>query len=99
VADSLFTGKELQFADGESRHIKPLTISQLRKFVKLIDGLDADMTSLSDDDIDKMIDAAAIILSKVDPALAEDREKLEDAVDVSVFSAMIAVAMGTDPNA
>jgi hypothetical protein len=99
VAESLFTGIEIEFADGKKRLIKPLTIRQLRKFVKLIDGLDANMTSLSDEDIDRMLDAAAVIVERCDPELAEDHDRLEEAVDLVVFNAMVSVAMGTDPNA
>lgn len=99
MAESLFTGAEVEFADGKKRLIKPLTIRQLRKFVKLVDGLDANMTSLADEDIDKMLEAASVIVSKCDPKLAEDKEKLEDAIDIVVFNAMVSIAMGTDPNA
>jgi hypothetical protein len=98
VANSLFTGTEVEFADGKTRLVKPLTIRQLRKFVKLVDGLDANMTSLSDEDIDKMLEAAAVIIEKSDTKLAEDREALEDAVDIVVFNALVSIAMGTDPN-
>lgn len=99
MANSLFTGTEVEFSDGKKRLIKPLTIRQLRKFVKLVDGLDANMTALSDEDIDKMLDAAAVIVEKSDPKLAENREALEDAVDIVVFNALVSIAMGTDPNA
>ena len=99
MANSLFTGTEVEFADGKTRLVKPLTIRQLRKFVKLVDGLDANMTSLSDEDIDKMLEAAAVIIEKSDTKLAEDREALEDAVDIVVFNALVSIAMGTDPNA
>ena len=98
MANSLFTGTEVEFADGKKRLVKPLTIRQLRKFVKLVDGLDANMTALSDEDIDKMLDAAAVIVEKSDAKLAEDKEALEDAVDIVVFNALVSIAMGTDPN-
>ena len=98
MSNSLFTGTEVEFADGKKRMVKPLTIRQLRKFVKLVDGLDANMTSLSDEDIDRMLDAAAVIIEKSDSKLSEDREALEDAVDIVVFNALVSIAMGTDPN-
>lgn len=89
-------GVEIQFADGNKRNIYPLTIKSLRKFVKVINemrDLD-DMMSMSDEDIDKMMDAAAIILQKVDPNLAENRDALEEAVDIASFTQMMSVAMG-----
>lgn len=89
-------GIEIVFADDVKRTIYPLTIKSLRKFVKIVDKMRdlEDMTTVSDEDIDVMLDAASIILEKVDPGLAADRDKLEDTVDLSSFSKMMSVAMG-----
>lgn len=89
-------GKTIPFADGVDRTIYPLRIKQLRKFVKVIEkmGDTSDATSMTDEDIDLMVSAAAIILDKVDPALAADTDALEDAVDLLVFNDMMSVAMG-----
>lgn len=89
-------GREITFADDVTRNIRPLSIRQLRRFVKLIEKL-GDTSSagtLSDDEIDTMVDAAAVILEKVDPMLAEDRDKIEDVVDLLTFNDMMTVAMG-----
>jgi hypothetical protein len=88
-------GVAIVFGDGETRVIRPLTLKQLRKFVVVIDKLGSteSAVSMSDEDIDTMVDAAEIILSKIDPKLAEDREALEDAVDLISFNKMT-VAMG-----
>lgn len=91
---------EIEFADGIERTLRPLTISQLRKFV----GAQAELRKLQDDDdlseesFDKMMDVAAIIMESVDPELAKNREELEQAVDLSAFWAMMSVAMGNDPD-
>jgi len=89
-------GVAIEFGDGVVRKVKPLTLKQLRKFVKIIDKLGAtdDATSMSDEDIDTMVDAAEVILSKVDPVLSSDRDALEDAVDLDSFNKMMSVAMG-----
>ena len=90
-------GIEIVFADGVKRTVYPLTIKSLRKFVKIVEkmrDLD-DMTSITDEDIDVMLDAAEIILEKVDPGLAGDRDKLEDTIDLNSFSKMMGVAMGS----
>jgi hypothetical protein len=95
-------GVEIVFADGVTRTVYPLTIKQLRKFVKIIakmNNLD-DIQTLSEEDIDNMVDAASIVLEPVDKELVEDRDRLEEAVDLDSFSKLMAVAMGTtDPNA
>lgn len=90
-------GIEIVFADGVKRTVYPLTIKSLRKFVKIVEkmrDLD-DMTSITDEDIDVMLDAAEIILEKVDPGLAGDRDKLEESIDLNSFSRMMSVAMGS----
>lgn len=89
-------GKDIVFGDGITRNVKPLTIRQLRKFVPVVDSLGSttDAMSMSDQDIDSMMDAASIILEKIDPTLAADREALEDAVDIVIFGDMMGVAMG-----
>lgn len=89
-------GKEIEFADGVVRKIRPLSIKQLRKFVVVIEKLQntSDASSMTDEDIDTMVDAAAIILAKIDPNLANDREQLEDTVDLVSFNEMMQVAMG-----
>lgn len=91
-------GTEITFADGETRTIYPLTIRQLRKFVKAIENLKIETDALSDDDVDRMISAAAIALEKDFPDVAKDVDALEDLLDLKSFNALLAAAMGTDPN-
>lgn len=89
-------GVSIEFGDEVVRTVKPLTLKQLRKFVKIIEKLGSteDATTMTDEDIDTMVDAAEIILAKIDPKLAADREALEDAVDLVSFNKMMNVAMG-----
>lgn len=95
----MYKGTEITFADGVVRTIKPLTIRQLREFMKVANNMKTtDDGNLTDDDIDKMVAAAKIALRKVDPELAEDEEALEDALDLRSFQELMAVAMGSDPN-
>lgn len=94
----LVTGVKILIGDTEVE-VRPLTIRQLRRFVKIIGGLDfEDQTELSDDDIDKMIEAASIALEKAAPELAKDDDKLEDILDIRTFNAILNAAMGVDPN-
>jgi hypothetical protein len=95
----LHAGQEIVFADGKKRVIKPLTIRQLRKFMKVANQLQVRTDSeMTDEDIDKMVEAASIALAKVDPELADDPEALEDILDLKCFSLLMAAAMGNDPN-
>lgn len=93
----LFQGVDIVFADGVSRTIKPLTIRQLRKFMKAVKDLNTE-GGLSDDDIDIMVEAAAIAIAPVDPELAENSEALEDVLDLRSFGELMAAAMGSDPS-
>ena len=101
--DDLRGGFAIDFADGVSRVIKPLTIRQLRGFMKIMDKMqtidtEAETQTMNDEDIDNMVEAAAIALSKVDPKLAEDADALEDALDLRCFGRLMVAAMGNDPN-
>jgi len=92
---------DVEFADGKTRTVRPLKIKTLRKFVKVAEDLDVQSGKLTDEDIDKMMAAAAIIMEDVDPALASDKDALEDAVDVEIFWTIMQLGMGNklaDPN-
>ena len=78
-------GTEILFADGKTRTVKPLTIRNLRKFMKVIKDLKTDDT-LEDADIDIMVEAAGIALIAVDPVLAANQEALEDALDLTALA-------------
>lgn len=93
----ILAGTEILFADGKKRTIKPLTIRNLRKFMKIVKNLKSE-ESLEDADIDVMVEAAAVALATVDPELAGDKEKLEDVLDLRSFGALMTAAMGSDPS-
>jgi len=90
-------GTEILFADGKKRIVRPLTIRNLRKFMKVVKDLKTD-DNLEDKDIDVMVEAAGIALISVDPELAEDTEALEDALDLRCFGELMNAAMGSDPS-
>jgi len=93
----ILAGTEILFADGKKRVVKPLTIRNLRKFMKIVKNLKNDET-LEDADIDVMVEAAAVALAVGDPELAGDKEKLEDVLDLKSFGALMSAAMGSDPS-
>lgn len=95
----LFKGTDITFSDGKVRTVKALTIKHLREFMKVANEMKAnDETGMTDEDIDKMVSAASIALRKADPALAADRDALEDVLDLRTFSEVMSAAMGNDPN-
>lgn len=95
--EDILAGREILFADGKVRVIKPLTIRSLRKFMKVVKDLKTEDT-LTDADIDIMVEAAGIALSVIDPVLAADKEALEDVLDLRSFGEVMSAAMGSDPS-
>lgn len=91
-------GAEVTLRDGQKVELKPLTIKQLRRFVKLADKFDTATEELTDDALDAMIDACAIALEKVAPKLSEDKDYLEDNLDIPSMNTILGVAMGGDGN-
>jgi len=91
----ILAGTEIVFADGKTRTIKPLTIRNLRKFMKVVKDLKSEDTL---GDIDIMVEAAGIALAAVDPELGNNKEKLEDVLDLRSFGELMSAAMGSDPS-
>jgi hypothetical protein len=92
-------GYEIVFADGKTRLVKPLTIRQLRKFMKVANQMrDLDEASMTEEDVDRMVESAAIALATVDADLAADPDALEDILDLRCYGELMAAAMGNDPN-
>ncbi len=92
-------GYEIEFADGVKRTIFPLSLRKVRELMDIIGDVDPESTKMDAQQIDKMVSSAQIVLSTVDEDLAADEEAIEDVVDLKSWNTMIAVAMGTDPNA
>lgn len=85
----------MEFADGEVRTIKPLTIRRLRTFMRLVEELSTtEAGKMTDEDITKMMEAAAVVVGQADPELVKDPEKLEEAIDVDIFWKLLQIAMG-----
>lgn len=92
-------GYDILFADGKTRTVRPLTIRQLRKFMKVANQMrEVDEASMTEEDVDRMVESAAIALANVDPELAGDKDALEDALDLKCYGELMSAAMGNDPN-
>lgn len=95
----LVTGTKIVIGE-DTVEVRPLTIRQLRRFIKVVGDLNFEsQTDLTDEDIDKMVDAASIALEKAAPELSKDREAIEDSLDIKTFNEILNAAMGVDPNA
>ena len=101
MSNDIREGTTIVLADGDEvrkYEIFPASLRQLRKLNSIMGAMNLTSENLDDDTIDKMIEAAAVILSKVDKDLSENPELIEDLVDVLTFNQMFNAAMGADPN-
>jgi len=91
---------EVVLTDGTKIQVRPVSLRKVRKLIKAIKGLDSESGELSDDSIDKMIEASAIVLNGlIDiPEGSNPEEYIEDLIDLKAFNTMLTAAMGADPN-
>jgi hypothetical protein len=93
MATSVYEIEELELMDGTKIEMRPLKISLLREFMKKFDGI-TEVADSNEKSMDILIDCAAIALKQYNPKIAEDREALEDIVDLKMVYKIIEVASG-----
>lgn len=99
MATKVYETYEIELQDGTVVTLKPLSITNLRKFMAHVGKLDG--TIAEDKAVETLIDAAAVALEASAPELVKDRSKLEDALDMPTISKIIEVCGGIkldDPN-
>ena len=92
---------ELSLIDGTKFEAKPLKISLLKPFMKAFTGL-ADVADDNVKSMDVLLDCVQIAFKQYVPDLAEDREKLEENLDLPTVYKIIDAASGiqlSDPAA
>ena len=91
--------EKLSLIDGTEFEVKPLKISLLKPFMKTFTGL-ADVADDNDKSIDILLDCVQIAFQQYMPSLADDREKIEENLDLPTVYKIIDAASGiqlTDP--
>ena len=99
MATTVYDVEEIELQNGSKVKLKPLSIKELREFMKAINKT-AD-TSSEDETLTVLIDACAVALQKQLPDLVADRDALEDALDVPTINRILEVCGGIkmdDPN-
>jgi hypothetical protein len=86
-------GKTIKLMDGTEISVRPLKLSLLRPFMTKF-ALLADASEDNDKSMDILIDCAQIALKQFKPELAEDREVLEDLLDLPTVYQIIDAASG-----
>jgi hypothetical protein len=94
MANSTTTNEQkLHLIDGTEFSVKPLKISLLRPFMSKFSGL-TDVVEDNDKSMDLLLDCVQIAFKQFYPELADDREKLEESLDLPTVYKIIDAASG-----
>ena len=99
MATTVYDVEEIELQNGAKVKLKPLSIKELREFMKAINK--TANTETEDETLTILIDACAVALQKQLPELVADRDALEDALDVPTINRILEVCGGIkmdDPN-
>jgi len=99
LATKIYESIELELLDGKVIEVKPLSIKNLREVMKAWNKT----TQIESEDqfLDILIECVQIAMKQFAPDLAEDRELLEDAVDLQTMYKILEVGADiklNDPN-
>ena len=99
LATTVYNVEEIQLQNGQTVKLKPLSIKELRKFMEAIQK--TSNVTTEGETLTILIDACAIALEKQLPELVNDRDALEDVLDVPTMNRILEVCGGIkldDPN-
>ena len=95
MATTTHESEQITLINGTKISIRPLKISLLRPFMKKFEGI-ADVSEDNDKSMDLLIDCVQIAMKQYEPKLAEDREALEEVLDLPTVYKIIEAASGSD---
>ncbi len=87
--------KTVTLIDGTTLNVRPLKISLLRPFVKRFGDL-ALVADDNDKSMDVLLDCVLIAMKQYKPELSENKEALEDLMDLPTVYEIIEAASGSD---
>lgn len=93
MATQVYETSEVTLIDGKVIKMRPLKISLLREFMKKFEAI-ADVANDNDKSMDVLIDCVQIAMKQYEPKLSEDREALEDNMDLPSVYKVIEAASG-----
>jgi hypothetical protein len=85
--------KSLKLIDGTEITIRPLKISLLKPFMAKFEKI-ADVAADNEKSMNILMDCVQIAMKQYDPEIAEDREKLEDILDLPTVYKIVEEASG-----
>jgi hypothetical protein len=101
MATKVSKEETLELQDGTEVTIRPLNIKNLRKFMEVVARFEklGEDEEAEDKSIDIMVDAVSVALLMNNKELAEDRDRLEEILDVPTMHHIMALAGGVDMSA
>jgi hypothetical protein len=93
MATTINEEKTITLIDGTKIKVRPLKISLLRKFMKSFEQIAA-VAEDNDKSTDLLMDCVQIAMQQYKPELADDREALEDTLDLPTVYKIVEEASG-----
>jgi len=93
MATAVYETTEVELMDGTKIKMRPLKISLLRDFMKKF-GEIAEVSTDNDKSMDILIDCVQIAMKQYSPDKYEDRQELEDVLDLPTVYKIIEAASG-----
>ena len=92
MATTVYDVEKIKLQNGVEVELKPLTIKELREFMKVINKTAE--VSTEDETLTLLIDACAVALAKQLPELVKDRDAFEDVLDVPTINRILEICGG-----
>jgi hypothetical protein len=94
---------DIELSDGKVITVKPLTITNIKKFMTVVDKLKDQSVQTEQDAMDVFIEAGMLCMKQFYPEISEDRNKFEDTIEIPTLMKILEVAGGLklnpdDPN-
>jgi hypothetical protein len=94
MATKINKDQVITMQNGEDVTVKPLNIKGLRKFMEVVEKFSE--TEKQSEQFDIMVEATSIALEKVLPEHFEDKDYLEENLDLDAINTIMTVASGID---
>lgn len=93
MATTVYESNEVELIDGKKIKMRPLKISLLRDFMSKFEAI-ADVADNNTKSMDVLMNCVQIAMKQYAPDLADDREFLEDNLDLPTVYKIIEAASG-----
>lgn len=93
MATQVYETKDLKLMDGSVIKMRPLKISLLREFMKEFSSLEK-VSADNDKSMDVLINCVQIAMKQYNPELSDNKESLEEVLDLPAVYKIIEAASG-----